>query len=73
MRIQPDKAGRSAGGLRSGLGARIIAAQRVSPYRRQGTTSGKNDANDAAAFCEAAWHPQMHFVPVKSIEQPRML
>ena len=30
------------------LDARIIAAQLVSPYRRQGA-SGKNDANDAAA------------------------
>lgn len=36
-----------------GLDARIIAAQLVSPYRKQGA-SGKNDANDAAAICEAA-------------------
>ena len=35
--------------------------------------SGKNDANDAAAICEAANRPQMHFVPVKSIEQQSML
>jgi transposase len=55
-----------------GLDARIIAAQLVSPYRRQGT-SGKNDANDAAAVCEAASRPQMLFVPVKSIEQQSML
>ena len=55
-----------------GLDARIIAAQLVSPYRRQGV-SGKNDANDAAAICEAAGRPQMHFVPVKSIEQQSML
>ena len=55
-----------------GLDARIIAAQLVSPYRKQGT-SGKNDANDAAAICEAASRPQMHFVPVKSIEQQSML
>jgi transposase len=55
-----------------GLDARIIAAQLVSPYRRQGA-SGKNDANDAAAICEAASRPQMHFVPVKSIEQQSML
>ena len=54
------------------LGARIIAAQLVSPYRKQGA-SGKNDANDAAAICEAAGRPQMHFVPVKSIEQQSML
>jgi transposase len=55
-----------------GLDARIIAAQLVSPYRKQGA-SGKNDANDAAAICEAASRPQMNFVPVKSIEQQSML
>ena len=55
-----------------GLDARIVAAQLVSPYRRQGA-SGKNDANDAAAICEAASRPQMHFVPVKSVEQQSML
>ena len=55
-----------------GLDARIIAAQLVGPYRRQGA-SGKNDANDTAAICEAASRPQMHFVPVKSIEQQSML
>jgi transposase len=55
-----------------GLDARIIAAHLVSPYRMQGK-SGKNDANDAAAICEAASRPQMHFVAVKSIEQQSML
>ena len=55
-----------------GFDARIVAAQLVSPYRKQGA-SGKNDANDAAAICEAASRPQMHFVPVKSIEQQSML
>ena len=55
-----------------GLDARIIAAQLVSPYRKQGA-SGKNDANDAAAICEAASRPQMHFVPIKSVEQQSML
>jgi transposase len=55
-----------------GLGARIISAQLVSPYRLQGHT-GKNDANDAAAICEAASRPQMRFIPVKSIEQQSML
>jgi transposase len=55
-----------------GLDARIIAAQLVSPYRKQGA-SGKNDANDAAAICEAASRPQMHFVPAKSIEQQSVL
>lgn len=55
-----------------GLDARIIAAHLVAPYRLQGK-SGKNDANDAAAICEAAGRPQMHFVPVKSVEQQSML
>jgi transposase len=55
-----------------GLDARIIAAHLVAPYRMQGK-GGKNDANDAAAICEAASRPQMHFVPVKSVEQQSML
>ena len=55
-----------------GLDARIISAQLVSPYRLQGHT-GKNDANDAAAICEAASRPHMRFIPVKSIEQQSML
>ena len=55
-----------------GLDPRIISAQLVEPYRTQGA-SGKNDANDAAAICEAASRPQMHFVPVKTIEQQSML
>lgn len=55
-----------------GLDARIIAAHLVSPYCMQGK-SGKNDANDAAAICEAASRPQMHFVPVKSVEQQSIL
>jgi transposase len=55
--------------LRSlGLDARLIAANLVSPYRMQGK-SGKNDANDAAAICEAASRPSMRFVPVKTCEQ----
>jgi transposase len=47
-----------------GPDARIIAAQLISPYRQQGA-GGNNDANDAAAACEAASRPLMHFVPVK--------
>ena len=39
-----------------GLDARVIAVQLVSPYRREGA-SGKNDANDADAVCEAAGRP----------------
>ena len=55
-----------------GLDARIISAQLAEPYRSEGH-SGKNDANDAAAICEAASRPQMRFVPVKSVEQQSML
>ena len=55
-----------------GLDARIIPAQLVLPYRMQGK-GGKNDANDAAAICEAASRPQMHFMTVKTIAQQGML
>ena len=55
-----------------GLDARIIAAHLVSPYRLQGK-GGKNDANDAAAICEAASRPTMLFVPVKTVSQQGML
>jgi len=58
--------------LALGLQARIIPAHLVVPYRLQGR-GGKNDANDAAAICEAASRPQMHFVPIKSVEQQSML
>lgn len=55
--------------LRSlGLNARLISAHFAGPYRLAGK-SGKNDANDAAAICEAASRPHMHFVPIKSSEQ----
>ena len=55
-----------------GLDARIIPGQLVSPYRLQGKT-GKNDANDAAAICEAASRPSMHYVPIKTTAQQGML
>lgn len=55
-----------------GLEPRLMSAQLVAPYRSQGAT-GKNDANDAAAICEAASRPKMRFVPVKSVEQQSML
>jgi transposase len=51
-----------------GLEPRLIAGQFVTPYRMQGAR-GKNDANDAAAICEAASRPHMHLVPVKTAEQ----
>jgi transposase len=34
---------------------------------------GKNDANDAAAICEAAGRPAMRFVPMKTAEQQALL
>ncbi|MHB8169810.1 MAG: IS110 family RNA-guided transposase [Thermoleophilia bacterium] len=44
---------------------RLISPQFVKPYRK----GSKNDQNDAAAICEAAGRPDMHFVPVKTKEQ----
>ena len=44
---------------------RLMPPAYVKPYVRR----GKNDANDAAAICEAVTRPSMRFVPVKSIEQ----
>lgn len=55
-----------------GLDARLIAGHFVTPYRMAGK-SGKNDANDAAAICEAAGRPHMRFGPVKTAEQQGQL
>ncbi len=44
---------------------KLIAPQFVKPYVK----SGKNDANDAEAICEAASRPNMRFVAIKSAEQ----
>lgn len=55
-----------------GLDARLIAGHFVTPYRMAGR-SGKNDANDAAAICEAAGRPHMRFVPMKTAEQQGQL
>ena len=52
-----------------GHDVRIMAAQFVAPYRKD----GKNDGNDAAAICEAVSRPGMRFVPVKSVEQQAVL
>jgi len=48
---------------------RLIAPAFVTPYRK----SGKNDANDAEAICEAVGRPNMRFVPIKSVEQQAIL
>ena len=59
--------------LRSmGLEPRLIAGHFVGPYRMEGRR-GKNDANDAAAVCEAAGRPHMRFVPVKTAQQQAVL
>lgn len=55
-----------------GLDARLISASFVTPYRMEGR-GGKNDANDAAAVCEAASRPKMRFVPIKSIDQQSVM
>jgi transposase len=55
-----------------GLEVRLVAGHFVGAYRMQGK-GGKNDANDAAAICEASSRPHMRFVPVKSAEQQAML
>ena len=55
-----------------GLDARLVAGHFVTPYRMAGK-SGKNDANDAAAICEAAGRPHMRFVPVKTAKQQGQL
>jgi transposase len=34
---------------------------------------GKSDAADAEAICEAVTRPNMRFVPLKSVEQQRVL
>jgi|GEM_PF-1011969 len=51
-----------------GLDARLIAAHFIAPFRVQGA-SGKTDANDAAAICEAASRAHTRYVPVKTPEQ----
>ena len=48
-----------------GHSVKLMNPKFVVPYRK----SGKNDANDAEAICEAVGRPNMRFVPVKSVEQ----
>lgn len=51
---------------------KLMAPKFVSPYRMQGVR-GKNDANDAAAICEAVTRPKMRFVPIKSTDTQALL
>jgi transposase len=51
--------------IKLGHTPKLMAPKFVTPYRMQGKR-GKNDANDAAAICEAVSRPTMRFVPMKS-------
>jgi transposase len=51
---------------------RLMAPKFVTPYRMSGR-HGKNDANDAAAICEAVTRPHMRFVPIKEDYQQSVL
>lgn len=51
-----------------GHDVRLMSPQFVKPYVK----SGKNDANDAEAICEAVSRPNMRFVRIKSVEQQVM-
>ena len=44
----------------------LIPAQHVKAFLKG---QNKNDAKDAVAICEAALRPNVHFVPIKTIEQ----
>src|SRR5512132_1050391 len=50
---------------RLGHTVRLMPASYVKAYLKR----SKNDANDAAAICEAVTHPSMRFVPTKSEQQ----
>ncbi len=63
-------AGRQAREARDESGR--LAGHFVTPYRMAGKR-GKNDANGAAAICEAAGRPRMRFVPVKITQQQGQL
>ena len=57
--------------LEHGLQPRLMAAQLVKPYRK--SQHGKNDRNDAEAIATAARQGNMHFVPIKNIDQQARL
>ena len=48
---------------------KLMPPQYVKPYVK----TNKNDAADAEAICEAVTRPNMHFVPIKSLEQQGVL
>ncbi len=47
--------------MKLGHDVRLVSPQFVKPYVK----SGKNDANDAEAICEAASRPNMRYVALK--------
>lgn len=49
--------------------AKLMAPQFVKPYVK----TNKNDMADAEAICEAVSRPNMHFVPIKNVEQQAIL
>jgi transposase len=51
---------------------KLMAPKFIIPFRIQGKR-GKNDANDAAAICEAVTRPNMRFVPVKTLDAQGIL
>jgi transposase len=51
---------------------RLIAPQFVTPYRKGGI-SGKNDAADAEAICEAASRPSMRFLISDKAQQAHLV
>ena len=57
--------------LEYGLQPRLMAAQFVTPFRKNRTA--KNDRNDAEAIATAARQGNMRFVPVKTIDQQARL
>src|SRR3974390_510951 len=59
--------GRELAGL--GHTVRLMPPSYVKAYLKR----GKNDANDAAAICEAVTRPSMRFVPIKTQEQQTAL
>jgi len=57
--------------LEYGLQPRLMAAQFVTPFRKNRTA--KNDRNDAEAIATAARQGNMRFVPVKDVDQQARL
>jgi transposase len=57
--------------IEHGLQPRLMAAQFVTPFRKNRTA--KNDRNDAEAIATAARQGNMRFVPVKDVDQQARL